>query len=380
MTAAIPQVGDQVYLGSTNALAHWYGIITDGEVPGSVCATMEWGGANAVISLAALVGPTGPAGANAPLIDMQYGTGITDPADLPGNLLNIEADIGKAYWIGNNVYVWTGFDFEQHQLGTAGPVGPVPALTFGVQLVDPETGQTNVVQTGTDLAPSVMLNLAVPAGPPGPSGPIEDAADYDNSIQPTLGDVITWNGTKYAPEAPISLIPAFYSVPESAFTSVAGLSTTIPIGAFAVPPQPYDWVPYITGHIYAIGADISLDPFMIGFEVLLGDPNSGTLVGRAFGNLANWATMVPHFSSPNNASAAVTPTNGYAVVPANHTGTEGTLYVNLANDGLAGAYLFNNTNAQLAVLCMPVSPSGGGGGGGTNGNSGTVTIIDGGSL
>jgi hypothetical protein len=379
MTAAIPQVGEQVYLGSTNALAHWYGIITDGEVPGSVTATMEWGGDQAVISLAALVGPRGPAGANAPIVKMQYGTGITDPADLPGNLLNIEADLGKSFWIGNNVYVWSGLGFEKHQMGTAGPPGPIPALTFGVQLVDPETEETKVIQSGTDLAPSIMLNLAVPEGPPGPAGPIRAAADYDNSVAPAFGDAIVWNGHKYAPSAPISMTPRMYSVPESAFTNATGLSNKIPIGAFSVPPQPFDWVPWVFGHVRALGADLSTDPFQIGCEALLGDPTSGLLISRGFGTIANWAIMQPHFSSPSNAAQAVTPENGYAVVPANHTGTQGNVYVNLANDGIAGIYTFNKSNAQLTVMCMPVAPSGsGGGGGGVPGAA--ITVIDGGSL
>src|SRR4051812_23944815 len=112
MTMAIPQIGDQVYLGSTPALAHWFSCITDGEVPGAVTATMEWGGNDAVISLAALVGPKGDPGENAAIVKMQYGLSISSPADLPGNLMNQDFDIGKAYWIGNNVFVWTGVEFE----------------------------------------------------------------------------------------------------------------------------------------------------------------------------------------------------------------------------------------------------------------------------
>lgn len=356
MTLAVPQIGDQVYLGSTNALAHWYGCITDGEVPGSVTATMEWGGDQAVISLAALVGPRGPAGENAKIVKVQYGTGITSPADLPANLLNTDDDVGKAYWVGNIVYLWNGASFEPHQMGTQGPVGPVPDITFSVDLLDPN-GVTDsyVSKSGTDENPSVGLHLKVPLGPTGPSGPIRSAVDYNNTVAPQVDDVITWNGTKYAPRAPISLIPRFYSVPEAAFTNATGFSTTIPIGSFSVPPQPFDWVPWVFGHIKAIGADLSTDPFTIGTQVLLGDATTGTLVARGFGNIATWANIQPHFSTPSNAAQAVTPDNGYAVVPANHTGTEGNLHISLANDGLAGVYTFNKANAQLSVMCIPVS-------------------------
>ena len=64
--------------------------------------------------------------------------------------------------------------------------------------------------------------------------------------------------------------------------------------------------------------------------------------------------LMPHFSSSAASSAAITPGNSTALVPANNTGTASTIYVNLINEGLATSYDFKAENSQLSVLCIPV--------------------------
>ena len=64
-------------------------------------------GNDGAITLDALVGPKGNPGQNAPIVDMQWDE-IDDPGDLPDNLTDDDTDIGKAWWIGNQVYVWDG--------------------------------------------------------------------------------------------------------------------------------------------------------------------------------------------------------------------------------------------------------------------------------
>ena len=145
-----------------------------------------------------------------------------------------------------------------------------------------------------------------------------------------------------------------YSMPESAFTSFTGLTTRQQIGQMLVPPSETPWVPWVTGHIRAVGIEADEDPLILGCEVRLGHPTTGVLVARGFGNSSTWTTIVPHFSTPGSSSDAITPDNGRAVVPANSTGAASTLYVNLFNDGLAGVYNFNRKDAQLALMCVPV--------------------------
>jgi hypothetical protein len=89
--------------------------------------------------------------------------------------------------------------------------------------------------------------------------------------------------------------------------------------------------------------------------VRLANVSSGTLVGRGFGNISTWTTIVPHFSTPSSPHDAISPENATAVVPAYHTGTAGTIYASVHNDGLVGAYNFSATNAQMIVMVVPVS-------------------------
>ena len=80
------------------------------------------------------------------------------------------------------------------------------------------------------------------------------------------------------------------------------------------------------------------------------------MIGRGFGNISTWTTIVPHTSTNQDPTRAIAPDNGVGVVPGYSTGAASTIYVNLFNDGLAGVYQFNKNNAQLAVMVMPVSP------------------------
>ncbi|HVQ84612.1 MAG TPA: hypothetical protein VMS84_07535 [Mycobacterium sp.] len=106
---------------------------------------------------------------------------------------------------------------------------------------------------------------------------------------------------------------------------------------------------------------ITGDPFRIGAQVLLGDPTQGIQVARGIGNTLGRINIYPHYSSSannqNNRNRSLTPTNGYAVVPANHTDPAmGTLYTNLWNDGQIGVYDFNPSAAQLFVMVQPMGP------------------------
>lgn len=160
----------------------------------------------------------------------------------------------------------------------------------------------------------------------------------------------------WVPVSISQLIPSPYSMPEAAFTSFSGISQRAAIGSFPIPPQPFPWTPIVWGHIGAFGLELSANPLQIGCEVRLGDPTAGTLVARGFGNTLGEVNIMPHWSDPNNPGTAITPTNGVAVVPANHSSpAEATVYINLYNDGSIGLYQFAGTDAQLYVQVTPVS-------------------------
>lgn len=357
----MPDPGDEVYLGSVLTRMHFWGVVSDYDTPAMVTGTFEVAQNDGAVTLDALVGPQGVPGQSAPIVKMQYQSSIDDPEDLPDNLTDDDADIGKAWWVGNVVYMWDGENFVEKQMGTQGPAGPVPDITPSVQLLDPDDDdlESEIVVSGTAANPGWLLKLKAPKGPQGDNATIRDATDYDDSTAPATGQVIAWDGSNYAPQDFNPLAMRVYSVPEAAFTNFTGLATRQTIASFAVPAQEFDWQPIVFAHIKATGVELDEDPFIIGCEVRLGHPESGQLVGRGFGNISSWATVIPHFSAVGDTTKAVTPDNGVAVVPGYHTGTAGTLYVNLYNDGIGGVYTFNKSNAQMTVMVVPVSPTSG---------------------
>lgn len=143
-----------------------------------------------------------------------------------------------------------------------------------------------------------------------------------------------------------------YTVPQGAFTS--GLHITFGGGlttvcTFPVPPQPFAWVPIVFGEVTVEGISLSLTPLLAQGQVALGSPN-GQLVATGAGTSLGTITMWPDLGA-----VAANPSNGIGVVPANHSGNEGTLYFSLVNEGLIDLFEFNaGHNAQLSVLVVPV--------------------------
>ena len=150
-------------------------------------------------------------------------------------------------------------------------------------------------------------------------------------------------------------MPGPFSMPESAFSSFTGISQAAAVGSFVVPPQPFPWTAIVWGHMGAWGVELSADPLAVGCQVLLGDPKTGTLIGRGFGNSLGEVNVLPHYSTQTRPGDAITPTNGRAIVPANHTNpAQGTIYTNLYNDGAIGLYDFSPGDAQLFCLILPM--------------------------
>lgn len=152
-----------------------------------------------------------------------------------------------------------------------------------------------------------------------------------------------------APQEPS--IPLLYTVPQAAFTSAFGIEyeqSQPMVCKYPVPPQPFPWVPLVFGELIVSGINISLTPLLVGAHVNLGS-QGGQLLASGSAGSGGTITMMP-----NTANLAVTPETNSVIVPANHTGNQGTLYVTLTNIGLAGVYDFNSDNANLSVLVVPI--------------------------
>lgn len=352
-----PVSGQPIHLGDYLNTMHVYGVASDDDTPGVMTATFELVDDDSVLTVPVLKGDKGEPGTPAPIAKMQYDN-FTNPSQLPTNLGDTPQDRDKAWWIGGQIYLWTGTGWVTRQAGPQGRPGAVPQLSFTIQRVAPGAG-TTIEQSGTAANPHLDIKIDPPAGPAGPSKAISLSEDYYVAGPPPAnGQVLTWNdslnggGGLWEASDFASMHPMFLSIPENAFTNMSSIiNGRMTILSFQMPALDYAWVPHITGHFKAIGVDLNiLDPFKIGAEVRIGDPLNGTLVARGVGNIAQECTVTPHFSSPGDPGVSVSPDNGVAQVNA---GQAITINVNLVNDGLLGLYSFNRTNAQLAVLCIP---------------------------
>jgi hypothetical protein len=180
---------------------------------------------------------------------------------------------------------------------------------------------------------------------------------------PTTG--ITSGMPIWVNQAQLAAGAKIYTMPESAFTSGLDISflpgllgnlfgfasaSEKTVGVFALPQQPWPWVPMVFGAVSVDGLSLSLTPLQAEARVRLADANTGLVVGSGSGSSIGTVTVTPDLGT-----ASITPSNGTAVVPANHTGSMGTLFFNLVNLGLADFYAYNSgKNAQLVVLVVPL--------------------------
>jgi hypothetical protein len=372
-------LGSLVYLTSVSANMHVYAVMTDGSTPNLNRITVNVNADEATAVVPGLQGPPGPKGAPQFVLDFQPDV-FDNPSELPDTLG--DSDIAK-YWLveqtdanGNVVssaaYIWWGSYYRVLPFGTQGPIGPVPVVTPNVILIDPDM-TSYVENVGTVANPQWTFFLAVPTGPPGPSATLAGCPDVDESTPPTIGQVMGFNG-RYHEGLPVfqpmsvgAMTPLPYTVPESSFQSYSGVATANhTVCTFAVPANPWPWKPLVWGHIQLQnGLGIWFGNNMVGVEVRLGDAQTGQLIAAGYGNaLGDVITITPQTSVPatstntTGASTALTPGNSVALVPANHTGNQGTIYVNLTAAGTASTIQFSADDNQLLVLACPITTTG----------------------
>lgn len=359
-------VGDTVPLGTILANVHLMGVATDPTTPNMFAATLEMFGDQGVLTVPVLQGPPGPQG-NPQFALMFQNDNLASPSDLPNNLTNTDADIGK-YWIfettdsngnvtGTSAYIWYGTEYRQMPMGSQGPPGPYPVITPTVNLLDPDMN-SYISVSGPASNPQWAMHLAVPAGPQGPSAALASCPDVNMSTPPTLGQVLGFNGQYTQSGQPVwqpmfigDIMPRPYTIPESAFQSYSGITSgSQTICTWQAPAQEWPWQPFVWGQIDVAGIDLSFTP-LLSAEVRINDPGSGPIIGYGLSNSSGAITLVPHTSSSGQPSNAMSPTNGYAQTAA---GAAPKIYVNLLNTGLATAYSFSSSGAQLSMLALPV--------------------------
>jgi hypothetical protein len=273
-------------------------------------------------------------------------------------------------------------------------------------------GETFIVEGSGVTTISITVGKGGPGGDttnPGAAGAVWIQPYIKRTVPaPESGNVLTATGYLESGELlwqPLRIENgAFfpYSMPEGTLQKFSGKTAQKNVGSFSIPPQPFTWTPVVWGHIGSIGGQgangnltgdifgliaeliieiidaiinaiisffggflsggLSAAPLNIGCEVLLGTTDAtgldGIMVARGFGNDTGVVNISPHYSTVQNEAAAIRPGNNYAVVPAYHTGNDGTLFVNLYNDGISQDYHFDPIDAQLFISVVPVGGQG----------------------
>lgn len=158
----------------------------------------------------------------------------------------------------------------------------------------------------------------------------------------------------WVPVTPLPQSPLLFTIPQTAFVaSEIGLefgSQQPTIGTFNMPQQPFAWVPFIMGQVQVSADNLGLTPLLVGANVLLGNSSRGQMIASGVSDAQGFVTMIANFGSLSFSA------NNYggSIVPAMHTGTTGTLYVNLVNEGWISLFDYTNDLSSLSVLVLPI--------------------------
>lgn len=379
MATTVP-IGSIVYLTSCIIRAKVTAEATMPDTPDMYGAELEIMDDRGAMDLSNLAGPAGRDGQAKFAFRREESIFIDHISQLPDDLTDQLEDIGK-YWIISTkdeqgtiteqwAYVWYGIDtgYVKTFMGSQGPPGPVPRIQATAQNIDPSL-DAFVDTGGTTLAPSWQVNLNTQRGEPGQPRPLYQFPDYDGDPAPTTGMVLMCSedfnnqgDPIWRPANLLALAPRVYSVPESAFSSHAGVWQVIQadedvnIATVIAPSQPFDWTPVVWGHIGGTNQglfglrDLTM---RIGVTVTLGPKK--TLISRGFDLGIGEVNIMPHYSTRRRPTRNIAPGNNHAVIKANHTDMSlSTLHINLHNDGRVGIFDFYRANSQLFVMVLPV--------------------------
>ncbi|QIG58702.1 minor tail protein [Gordonia phage DatBoi] len=261
----------------------------------------------------------------------------------------------------NALHYWSGGSWVvlSEAFGTEGPVGPAGSLQgVSIELKDEGT-EPEAYVSGPAGNQTLMLRIPEKPGPKGDTGPaaaIGVASDYDNTITPAAGDVLTRqpNG-KWGPGSSPKM--RYYSIPEGSFTDTGDIwsGTRQTLVSFTLDQLSYaSWLE-ITGHVRG-GSGIPASSLAV--EVRVGDAANGELIARGISTTRNGEhiiTIHPHYSTNAQPNRIASPGTTVGVIPANHTGNAGTIYVTAIRTSGLGSIRVNADDAQLLIKRYPAA-------------------------
>lgn len=271
-----------------------------------------------------------------------------------------EDEEGYAYrnTTNNNMHYWNGSSWIvfANAFGAQGPPGPAGTLSGVVLEMLDEDDDPEASVTGSVGSQVLRLGIPETPGPQGATGPasgISVAEDYDDSVPPSNGQVLTYNsGTSlWKPGAPTGV--RHYTMPTSLFSNTG---TQLTDDHILLASLPLDQLSYASA-LHVTGRFIvnQLNTSRLAIQVRVGGPgpDSGTVVaeGIALAGAGEQVVIVtPHFSTAANPSTATAPSLYVGTIPANHTGANGTVYVSVIRIGGLGLWEVKADYAQVSIL------------------------------
>lgn len=262
----------------------------------------------------------------------------------------------------NGMDVWVG-DGWVHSVDAVGPVGPAaPANVLTVVGTSNEPTLTEPALEFLGSSADQQIRATVPAGlrglvgPPGDSGTITQADDYEETNGPSHGGVFAYDRASRrfrSMPAPLGAGPwGWYQEDFPAEQIVA--ASRVDGGTFTIPAQPFRWRPLVYGHIPVHSNTTSQAAEL---TVRLGS-SQGPIVatGTAFavGSPGAWMYL-PVFPCLRDGTTArvLSPSSDFATVPA---GQPGSLVVSVERIGTGPSsdkIGFTPTRASLVAFAEP---------------------------
>ncbi|WP_280358109.1 hypothetical protein [Nocardia otitidiscaviarum] len=258
----------------------------------------------------------------------------------------------------NGMDVWTGTQWR-HSPNAVGPQGPVaPATTIvDIQTENDERYVNPAVEfigTGAEqrLRVTVPAGLPGPKGPPGASGVITEAEDFDKSTVPVHRGVFAYQGaTRKFRAAPPPLGVGPWCWYQNDFTSEQRETTSRLIaGTFTVPAQPFAWRPLVQGHINQFAPNGSGVKTTVRLHHSEGEVLADT---RSSGGGWVLLPLMPSYGE-GSATKTLSPSSTFASVPAGQPANLVVIAERTADSGEIGV---SHARASLVVHAQPIGGS-----------------------
>lgn len=360
---------EPVPIGGRYCYIKFYAMPRNPGDPQMIAGTLTLMPDEAALTLDALIGPTGPRGLPAPFWRPEWQSTITNPADLPDDLL--EADAGRAWYIAGFWHIWDGDNWQVILGAIPGPPGLTPELSMTAEQV-PMTGGspygTIVVQPGgTDEAPSFHLLIPGIPGPQGDNSRISESLDFQG--EPLDGQTILWDASaaggegRWVPGDASQQTVKYITIPEGSFGPAGTFSSArTVIAGPTIAAQPIAYYPKVGGHVRWKRSGL-FNSAQICVEVRYLEsgsddaPETGALIGKALYDPSTLdaetiAHIRDHWSDTSNPSRAVSPESAVGRIPKDMAID---VYVILYRQGGSGNYTYATADSQLSLELLPVS-------------------------